>query len=216
MRRIGGRCLLAAGPVFLLANIVVGFGWKDPAYSWASNNISDLGNVSCGTWDTTRPRYVCSPWHTAMNVSFLAVAALLAVGVVLTWRVLGRGGAVRTAQVLTLGGAAGFGLAGLYPADVNENWHFLGALLIFVGANVALVVAGFARRETPLGGLRRVSLALGALALAGTLLFLARVDVGVGIGGMERVPVFVPLLWVGIVGWRVTRFRPGAGFGTRG
>lgn len=151
-----------------------------------------------------------------MNLSVLVVTALLVVGAGLTWRALGRGGAVRTAQVFLLSGAAGFGLVGLYPADVDENWHVLGALLIFIGFNLGPVAAGFARRGTLLGDLRRVSLALGVLALAGTVLFLAQVDVGIGIGGMERIPVFVPLLWVGIVGWRVTRLRPGAGFGTGG
>jgi hypothetical membrane protein len=192
-------------PVFLIANLVAGWGWEDPAFSWATNNISDLGNVSCGTWDTTRPRYVCSPWHRPFNASMLAVAALLALGTVLTWRKLGHGGAVRTAQVLTLAGALGFGLAAAFPADVDENMHFLAVLLIFFGANAAIVTAGFARSDTPLGGMRRTSLALGALALTGTVLFLAQVDVGIGIGGMERVPVFTPLVWAAFAGWRARR-----------
>lgn len=203
LTRAGAFCLLAAGPLFLVANIVAGLGWNSPGYSWAAHNISDLGNVRCGTWDTTRPRDVCSPWHEQFNAAVLVTAALLLVGVVLTWRALGHGGAVRAAQVLTLAGTAGYGLVGAYPADVNENMHFLAALLVFVIANAALVVAGFARRDTLLGGMRPTSLVLGVAAWAGTALFLAQVDVGIGIGGMERVPVFAPLLWAGLVGARV-------------
>lgn len=203
--RVGGLCLLAAGPLFLMANVVVGLGWKSPRFSWATHNISDLGNVHCGTWDTTRPREVCSPWHGPFNASVLVTAALLLVGVVLTWRTLGRGGAVRTARVLVLGGFAGYGLVGAYPADVDENMHLLAALLIFVVANAGLVVAGFARRDTLLGGMRRAGLVLGVVGLTGTALFMAQVDVGIGIGGMERVPAFAPLLWAALVGVRVLR-----------
>jgi hypothetical membrane protein len=210
-RTVGALCLVLAGPVFLLANVVVGLGWQDPTYSWAGNNISDLGNVTCGTWDTSRPRYVCSPWHVTMNASMVATAVLLTVGIVLTWWAVGRGGAVRTAQVLALLGSAGFGLVGLYPADVDENMHVLGALLIFVVANAAAVVAGFARRDTLLGTMRRVSLGLGVSAFVGTVLFLAQVDIGIGVGGMERVPVFLPLLWMGLVGVTILRRRRAAG-----
>ena len=72
-------------------------------------------------------------------------------------------------------------------------------------ANAAAVVAGFARRDTLLGGMRGTSLLIGVTGLAGTVLFLAQVDLGFGIGGMERVPVFAPLLWAGLVGARVIR-----------
>lgn len=200
MTRAGGLCLVLALPLFLLANIVAGLRWTDPAFSWADHNISDLGNVHCGVWDTTRPREVCSPWHAQFNASVLATTALLLVGMLLTWRALGRGGAVRTAQVLALVGVLGYGLVGAYPADVDEEMHLLAALLVFVAANVAPVVAGFARRGTLLGGMRRGSLVLGTVALAGTVLFLAQVDLGFGVGGMERIPVFAPLVWAAWIG----------------
>ncbi|MCX5122102.1 DUF998 domain-containing protein [Micromonospora sp. NBC_00362] len=198
-------CFLAAGPLFLIANIVAGLGWRKPPYSWAEHNISDLGNVYCGQWDTTRPRYVCSPWHDGFNASILVVVALVVLGVLLTWNTLGRGGAVRTAQGFVLAGVLGFALAAARPADIDENLHFLGALLIFIGFNLGPVAAAFARRDTLLGGMRTTSAVLGIVALTGTVLFLAQVDVGIGIGGMERVPVFTPLLWLALVGWRVHR-----------
>ncbi len=141
----GALCLVAAAPTFLAANVVVGLGWHDPAFSWATNNISDLGNVTCGVWDTTRPRYVCSPWHDAMNLAFVPTSLLLVSGLLLTRRAWGTGGTSRAARWMLLAGSAGFGLAGVAPADTHENLHLLAALLIFACGNLGLIMAGFAR-----------------------------------------------------------------------
>ncbi len=203
MHRLGSYSWLLATPLFLSANVIVGQAWQEPPFSWATNNISDLGNVTCGRWDTTRPREVCSPWHTTMNISMIATGLLLALGILLTWSVLGRGLATRATQLLVLAGAGGYVLAGAYPADVNENNHFLAALLIFVLANLGMLVAPLARQSPPLCRLRVVSLVLGLAGAVGTLLFLARVDLGFGLGGMERVAVFPLLIWTLAVGLRI-------------
>lgn len=201
----GATCWASATPLFLAANVVVGLAWHHPSFSWATNNVSDLGNVHCGTWDTTRPRYVCSPWHTTMDVSMVLTAALLAVGAILTWRACGRGAAVRTAQSLVLLGALGLGAAGARPADVDENTHFLGALLLFCLGNLGLLVAGFARRDTVLGRYRMLSLALGTVAVAGVVLFFAQQGLGLGVGGMERVAAFPLPVWASSVGLLLLR-----------
>src|SRR5690349_9483282 len=114
--KLGALCLIVAAPVFLAANVIIGLGWHHPPYSWATDNISDLGNVTCGIWDTTRPRPVCSPWHAGFNTAALVTAALLAAGIILTWHALGRRLVVRTTQTLVLLAAAGYALAGAYPA----------------------------------------------------------------------------------------------------
>ncbi|MEV0900522.1 DUF998 domain-containing protein [Actinoplanes sp. NPDC049802] len=205
---IGALCLAAAAPLFLAANVVVGWGWDDPAFSWAAHNISDLGNVTCGVWDTTRPRYVCSPWHSAMNVAFVVTSALLIAGLVLTWRMWGPGRGARWSRWLLLSGSAGLGLAGLFPADSNENMHLLGALLVFGCGNAGLVIAGCARDGTLPSGLRPVTLALGLLGTAGSVLFLAQHGLGLGVGGMERVAVFPMPVWAcyaGLLRYRTVR-----------
>ncbi|MFD2762896.1 DUF998 domain-containing protein [Micromonospora eburnea] len=130
---------------------------------------------------------------------------LLALGVLLTWSALGRGAATTAARLLALAGAGGFVLAGAYPADVNENNHFLAALLIFVLGNVGMIVAALARRSPVLGAVRAGSLALGLTGLVGTALFLAQVDLGIGVGGMERVAVFPLFAWTVVVAVRVLR-----------
>ncbi|MEV4762512.1 DUF998 domain-containing protein [Micromonospora chokoriensis] len=198
--RIGALCWVAAAPLFLVANLVTGLRWRDPTYSWATHNISDLGNAHCGIWDTSRPRYVCSPWHPLMNVATLTTAVLLAVGTLLTWRILGRGGVVRAAQTLLLLAACGYALVALYPADVDENLHVLGAFLIMGLGNVGLLLAGFAPGTTTIGRWRRLTLTAGIIAVVGTALFFAQQGVGIGVGGMERVAVLPFPLWACCLG----------------
>ncbi|MEV4641052.1 DUF998 domain-containing protein [Actinoplanes sp. NPDC049548] len=192
---IGAFCWAAAAPLFLAANVVVGLAWDDPAFSWATNNISDLGNVTCGVWDTTRPRYVCSPWHTTMNVAFVLTAALLIAGLVLNRRMRGPGRVARWGWWLMLFGSTGLGLAGAFPADSNENLHLLGAVLVFGCGNVGLMAAGCAREGALSARLRPVTLILGVLGVGGSLLFIAQQGMGLGVGGMERVAVFPLPVW---------------------
>ncbi|MET8310407.1 DUF998 domain-containing protein [Micromonospora sp. NPDC005173] len=197
--RIGALCWMTAVPIFLTASLVTGLRWRQPTYSWATNNISDLGNVHCGSWDTSRPRSVCSPWHPLMNAALLATAVLLAAGLLLTWRLLGRGAVVRSAQTLLLLATGGYALAAVYPADVDENRHVLGASLI-MGGNLGLLLAGRAPRGTVLGEWRRLTLTAGLIALAGTVLFFAQQGIGIGVGGMERVAVLPFPLWACCLG----------------
>lgn len=58
---LGAVLWVVAGPLFLLAQLVVQAAWSAP-FSWATNNISDLGNVRCQPWGDDA-RYVCSPLH---------------------------------------------------------------------------------------------------------------------------------------------------------
>jgi hypothetical membrane protein len=204
----GGLSWIVAALVFLAGNVVTGFGWRRPSYSWAAHNVSDLGNVTCGVWDTTRPRYVCSPWHAVMNTTFVLSAALLALGIVLTWRAAGRGAGVRTVQVLLLFATVGYALAGFFPADANENAHFLGALLIVVLGNIGLVVAGLVRGGGLLGEVRALSLVAGLTAVAGTVLFFSQHGLGIGLGGMERVAAFPLWAWASVAGVVLLRRRP--------
>jgi len=201
---LGALCWLVAGPLFLAANVMASLGWRDPRFSWATNNISDLGNVHCGVWDTTRPRYVCSPWHGPMNAAVILTGILLAAGILLAWRAAARaarsagagsaGGsavAARAAMVLLLFASVGYGLAGAFPADVDENPHFLGALLVLVVGNVGLLVAAFATR----GRARAWTLVAAGVAIAGAVLFFDQQSLGIGLGAMERLAVFPLPVW---------------------
>ncbi|MFF3768133.1 DUF998 domain-containing protein [Streptomyces sp. NPDC001922] len=204
--RIGAVAWVVGTVQFFVVQLVVEAAWRTP-YSWGSNNISDLGNVHCQVWDTSRPRYVCSPLHSMMNMSFAVHGALLLAGIVLTGVCWGRGGVARAARILCGTGGAAFVVVGLVPADVDENLHVLAALFIMGVGNVGLLCAGFVRRDSLFGRLRPVSLLAGAVAVISAGLFFAQQDPGIGLGGMERVAVFTLDAWTLVMAVAIRRSR---------
>ncbi|MGG2465120.1 DUF998 domain-containing protein [Streptomyces sp. RGM 3693] len=185
---------------FFVVHGIAESAWARP-YSWARNNISDLGNAHCALQTEPEPRYICSPEHGLMNVSFITLGVLLVVGAALTGGVLWRSGpAAAVARLLLAGAGVGFVLAGLAPADVNENQHALGALLVMAAGNIGLVMAGFGLAERVPAQLRWGTSLLGITAVTAFGLFLSRHYLGLGMGGMERVAAFPLLFWALIVG----------------
>ena len=155
-------------------------------YGRTTHYISDLGAVTCGTYEG---REICSPDHVWINGSFVLVGAAIAAGAVLV-RAAAPDGV--TPAVLASYAAAGAGsvLTGLFPLDTAYAPHVLGAGLFFVGASLGHVLLGLRLRRRGLrsygGGLALV----GALGLIGTGLVVAGVDLGLGIGFVERVVVY--------------------------
>jgi hypothetical membrane protein len=94
-------------------------------------------------------------------------------------------------MVLLLLAAIGYGLTGAFPADVDENQHFLGALLVLVVGNVGLLVAAFATR----GRARAWTLVAAGVAIAAAVLFFDKQSTGIGLGAMERLAVFPLPVW---------------------
>ncbi|MER6452872.1 DUF998 domain-containing protein [Streptomyces sp900105245] len=187
---------------FFVIHGIAESAWARP-YSWARNNISDLGNAHCALQPEPEPRYICSPEHGLMNVSFVALGVLLVVGAALTGGVLWRRGpAAVMARLLLAGAGVGFVLAGLAPADVNENQHVLGALLIMAAGNIGLVVAGFGLAEHIPTPVRWSTSLLGVAAITAFGLFLSHHYLGLGMGGMERVAAFPLLFWALAIGVR--------------
>jgi hypothetical membrane protein len=167
--------------VFLLAQLFTALGWSRP-YSWATNNISDLGVTSCGPWPSGQ-RYVCSPWHAVMNVGFVLTGLLIVSGAVLGRR--SRNSIAGPGCVLVLLTGLAYVVAGFAPADRHENVHVvLAALPIFLLGNAGLVLAAL-RRSTWSRGLRVTVLLLGVVGLAAMVLFFGGRYAGLGMGGME-------------------------------
>ncbi|MFJ6351027.1 DUF998 domain-containing protein [Streptomyces sp. NPDC092046] len=200
--RIGCAAWIVGVVQFFVVHVMTESAWARP-YSWARNNISDLGNAHCALQSEPEPRYVCSPEHGLMNGSFVALGVLLVVGAVLTggalWR---RGRTAAVARLLLAGAGAGFVLVGLAPADVDENLHVLGALLIMATGNIGLILAGSALAERTPAPLRWGTGLLGAAAVTALGLFLSHHYLGLGMGGMERVAAFPVLLWALAAGVR--------------
>ncbi len=200
--RIGYSAWVAGVVQFFAVHLFVESAWTRPPYSWAWNNISDLGNAHCALQPDPEPRYVCSPEHAAMNASFIALGTLLVIGTVLTGVLWRRGAASAVARFLLAGAGVGFVLAGLAPADVHENQHVLGALLIMGTGNIGLLLAGARLADDVPAPLRRLTSLLGIIALMAFGLFLSRHYLGLGMGGMERVAAFPLLAWALVVGSR--------------
>ncbi|QNP74819.1 DUF998 domain-containing protein [Streptomyces roseirectus] len=198
--RIGYSAWIVGVVQFFVIHLIVESAWARP-YSWARNNISDLGNVHCAVQPDPEPRYICSPEHGLMNVSFVALGALLVVGAALTgsalWR---RGRAAAVARMLLAAAGVGFVLAGLAPADADENLHILGALFVMAAGNIGLVVAGSGLAEHLPATLRWGTSLLGVTALTAFGLFLSHHYLGLGMGGMERVAALPLLVWALAVG----------------
>ncbi|WP_426367827.1 DUF998 domain-containing protein [Streptomyces sp. E-08] len=201
--RIGYSAWIVGVVQFFVVHWIVESAWGRP-YSWARNNISDLGNAHCALQAEPEPRYVCSPEHGLMNVSFVALGVLLVLGVALTGgAALWRGGrATATARLLLAAAGAGFVLVGLAPADVDENLHVLGALLVMAAGDIGLVLAGFRLATHVPGPLRWGAGLLGVTAITALGLFLSHRYLGLGMGGMERLAAFPLLLWALAVGVR--------------
>jgi hypothetical membrane protein len=200
--RIGYSAWIVGVVQFFVVHGIAESAWARP-YSWVRNNISDLGNDHCAMQSEPEPRYICSPEHVLMNVSFITLGVLLIVGAALTdgvlWR---RGPAAAVARLLLAGAGVGFVPAGLSPADVDENQHVLGAFLIMAVGNIGLVLAGFGLAEQAPVPLRWGTGLLGITALTAFGLSLSHCYLGLGMGGMERVAVFPLLFWVLAVGVR--------------
>lgn len=200
--RIGYAAWVAGVVQFFVAHRIVESTWARP-YSWARNNISDLGNAHCAMQLEPEPRFVCSPEHNLMNASFIALGILLVIGTALTGVLWRRGSAATVARFLLAGAGAGFVLAGLAPSDVHENQHVLGALLIMGTGSIGLLLAGVGLADEVPRSLRWATRLLGLTAITAFGLFLSHHYLGLGMGGMERVAAFPILAWtlaVGILG----------------
>jgi hypothetical membrane protein len=191
-----GAALLVLGTVqFFVMHLIVQGAWTQPLYSWWDNYISDLGAIHCAPVLGT---YVCSPWHTAMNASFILQGVLLLAGVLLTtgaWSTLGRS---RFWRAMAAVAGLSWIIVGLVPEDVNLTGHSIGALPIFILGNVALIVAGTSKSTRNRPGVRVLALLLGIAGLLGfvlTAVAATHPDGPLGIGFAERVTVFPLQIW---------------------
>jgi hypothetical membrane protein len=163
------------------------------SYSLARNPISDLGAVHCATSEISG--YVCSPWHAAMNTSFILTGVLIAAGAFRLHR-LGAGSTASTALIAL--GAAGWILVGSFPSDTVLSAHQVGALLAFVPGNLGMLVYARPRGYSPVVILSMLGL-FAAVVLLGVLPILGPAANAVG-GAIERVTAWPFPLAVTICG----------------
>lgn len=187
---------------YFAAQAVVAAVWPVP-YSWSVNFISDLGNTACGVF---AGRYVCSPDHILMNVSFILLGVTMALGSLLIYQEFRQSRA--TLIGFSLMALAGLGtiLVGIFPENTVAGAHILGAFLAFGFGNLSLVILSLA--ITQARRLFRVyTMLTGIVTLVAFCLFLANTDLGLGRGGMERVISYPQTLWLILFGLYMTATR---------
>jgi hypothetical membrane protein len=179
-------------------------GWRGP-YSLSENYISDLGAVRCvsaASGLNGQTGALCSPLHAVMNTSFVLQGLLIVAGALCVGRMFPTGRLWTGALVLT--GVSGLGVlvVGLAPEDTMAPIHYLGAVENLFCSNAAMTLMGVAmlgwRRETRLMG--AFTLCAGLIGLFGFAFLGARVYLGLGVGGMERVTAYPFPLWIAAMG----------------
>lgn len=196
---LGGLVYLCAAEYFA-AEQVAAAAWSAPAYSWTSNYISDLGLTSCS-------QSVCSPDHAVMNAGFAALGIVVSLGSWLLRDQLFSGRLGRAALSLMLLSGVGDVLVGLFPGSVETQasgsnlLHVVGAVLSIGGGNAGILVCGIAlaraRRTRLVAGYSVCSGVVGLVALG---LFAQEIDLGLGIGGIERVAAYPIVIWMVLLG----------------
>jgi hypothetical membrane protein len=184
---------------FFVTQGLVQAAWTTP-FSLAHNMISDLARETCGPlFRAPGIDVACSPWHGFMNASIIANGVLIPLGALLTRRLWPTCREMTVALVMIASTAPGHVMVGWWPSDTGPTMHLIGAGTILALGNPGMILAGWAA-----WGERRalavISLVLGLAGAVGTVLFLREIELGFGLGGMERVAFYPLPIWCGIQG----------------
>ncbi len=186
---------------FFMTQVVTASVWPRP-FSLTADYISDLGNTFCGAYPAGSAHVVCSPWHLAMNASFIVLGVTMILGAALTRDAFPPGWVRTLAALLFTVAGIGVIVVGIYPENTNNARHVLGAGFNFVAGNIAMIVFGLALAQRPMerGLLTVFSLISGAIGLLATLLLVSGHFLGIGVGGMERVAAYPMTVWQIVMG----------------
>lgn len=219
-RRVtAGAVVLVCSLQYFLAEQIAAGAWRDPAYSWTRDYISELGAVECG-------KQVCSPLHVVVPAS-LALQAALVVSAAALLSSLARTRAVRgLVRSLAAVHAVGDVIVAAFPWQPEpgaNTLHYLGAALAATGGVALMVVLGADALRVP----RRR--AYGALSLCCALVSLAALvllrwnttyDAGLPDGLLERLAIDPIVVWLAGTGlallYATTRGRGGGSARTTG
>ncbi|ROP63908.1 DUF998 domain-containing protein [Curtobacterium sp. ZW137] len=209
-RSLGPRLSVVPAVLWLLA----GIGWligeavtasAFPAYSYATNYISDLGVPDVGIF---QGRTIDSPLSAVMNTVFIGHGVLFALAGLLVARAVASTSrsASRAVAVLVVAHFVGITLVGLFhgsQASVDDGaivLHVLGAAVAITSGNVVAIVAGASSRAVDAPrGYRVASIVLGVVGLVSLVMLL--VDSGstaitlLPDGVWERASVYTIIAW---------------------
>lgn len=194
--KIGALFWIASIQYYFVQAITAAMWSRSSGFSWAGHTISDLSNTTCGQYGH---RFVCSPWHVSMNIAFLVLGITMIGGSYLLTHSLSKKitthigfGCMALAGVGTL-------LVGIFPENSVAQLHILGATMAFIAGNVGVIVIGASLSSLP-KWLQIYSIISGSVALIALVLFINKIYLGLGIGGMERIVAYPQSVWMVMIG----------------
>ena len=215
IRALAFAAATCVGIWYFVAEYMVATAWPAPGYSYIHNYVSDLGVPICASGG----RFVCSPWHDVMNMTFFAVGLGSLVGMV-ALASLFRGSRRYMVGLLGTVQSVGIMLVGVAPGSFAEDithdttqmfLHSIGALLAILGTCVtALVVGALLWRQSRRFALLSLLLGAAPFVLLALQALTGIENLGLGRGGFERVGVYAAMVWIacaGIYGILVLRRR---------
>jgi hypothetical membrane protein len=160
-----------------------------PAYDWAQNTISDLGNTRpCGE------QQFCSPRHALMNTGLVILGLVMIAGAILTHQEFNDRRRARWGFLSMAIAGLGATIVGFAPENVHHTLHLVAAFVAIGFGNLALVI--FACRLTELNLPFRILTGVPVLiGLPGCLLFVFH-DYVAGKGATERIAAYPVTAWL--------------------
>jgi hypothetical membrane protein len=159
-------------------------------FSLRDNTISDLGNNVCGPYGE---RYVCSPDHMLMNISFVIVGLTIILGGAI-FMFAYRNAWIRVGFLGLVVAGVGTIVVGLFPENTTGNYHALGASLPFFVGNISLIILGLSLKIRRLAAV--ATAAAGAVSMCALVLFMTHHYGPLGLGGMERIVAYPQTIWM--------------------
>lgn len=194
--------------LYVVAEIVIGLQ-ASSHYAFGDHTVSELGSTSCRVVDGSGID-VCSPWHDAMNLTFVVFGLSLALGAWLLRRLRPAGRLATSSLVLWIvAGLASTGV-GLLPVNEHGGLHAAVASVVFLAQPTALVLLGLALLRAGSAAYPRfaaATLAVGVLSAIGAIGFLILLRAEHGAGAFERLALWPGYLWVTVVAWSARAAR---------
>lgn len=186
---------------YFLIQILVAAAWPG-GYDWSRNAISDLGTTSC---DLFMGHLICSPLAWLMNISFVVLGLLMALGSLLIYQGFRPSGFRLSGFVLMALAGVGALMVGVFPSNEAGLMHGIGAALVLLVGNIALLVLGC---SLPLARLMRFfSWLMIGLAWVGIGLFFVGNPFGFGLGALERLVAYPQTIWLIVFGVYISSDR---------
>ncbi len=179
---------------YFITQLIVASAWTIK-YSWANNTISDLGNNYCGLYSG---RYVCSPLHTIMNISFILLGLTMIAGSTLIYQEFKKSLISRIGFSFMAIAGLGTIIVGLFPENTIAPLHVLGASAPFLIGNIGLIILGI-KLEVGIR-LKTYSIVSGLISIAALVLFMLHLYLGLNEGGIERIVAYPQTIWLIIFG----------------